>query len=193
MHTRTRRTLTAMAAATVLAPVALVTGWTGADATPTTDAAHRARCEQPGPYDLPHGSQRVDLDPADFTHRIDNPYWPMRPGTRWVYRETESDGARLRVEVTVTHRTRTIRGIEARVVHDVVTERGELVENTFDWYAQDAGGSIWYLGEFTREYEDGEVVSTDGSFEYGRDGAQAGVVVPALAVGLRVPPGVPRG
>ena len=145
-------------------------------------AGRHPRCDQPGPYDLPHTSQPVDLDPADFTTEIDNPYWPMVPGTTWVYAETDPQGTRLRVEVTVTRRTRIIRGIEAVVVHDAVTEHGELVENTFDWYAQDSGGSIWYLGEHTREYEDGVVVSSAGSFEYGVDGAQAGIAVPAAPV-----------
>ena len=128
---------------------------------------------------LPQGNDRVVLDPADFVERIDNPYLPMSPGTRWTYRETEPEGARQRVDVSVTTRTREILGIAATVVHDKVTEHGELVENTFDWYAQDACGNVWYLGENTKEYEEGVVVSTAGSWEAGVDGAQAGVVMPA--------------
>jgi hypothetical protein len=131
------------------------------------------------PIELPQGSEPVTLDPADFVERIDNPFLPFLPGSRWVYRETDTAGARQRVTVTVTDRTRPIEGIEATVVHDKVTERGALVENTFDWYAQDACGNVWYLGENTREYEDGEVVSTEGSWEHGVDGAMAGVVMPA--------------
>jgi hypothetical protein len=122
---------------------------------------------------LPVGAEPVELDPADFTTEIDNPYWPMRPGSRWVYRE----GAQ-RVEVTVTGETRRIMGIDARVVHDVVTEDGALVEDTYDWYAQDDAGNIWYLGEDTKDYENGEVVSTAGSWEAGVDGAQPGILVP---------------
>ena len=81
----------------------------------------------------------------------------MRPGTRWVSRETAPDGTRQKVVVRVTHRTRPIaNGIRARVVRDTVTERGRLVEDTRDWYAQDADGNVWYLGERTKEYEDGE-------------------------------------
>jgi hypothetical protein len=63
-------------------------------------------------------------------------------------------------------------------VHDLVTDHGERVENTFDWYAQDVCGNVWYLGENTKEYEDDEVVSTAGSWEHGVDGAFAGVIVP---------------
>ena len=80
----------------------------------------------------------------------------MRAGSKWVYAEKDVDGSQ-RVEVTVTDRTKTIMGIEARVVHDVVTEDGELKEDTFDWYAQDKAGNLWYLGEDTKEYEDGKV------------------------------------
>jgi hypothetical protein len=130
--------------------------------------------------DLPKGSEQVELDPADFTTGIDNPWWPMAPGSRWVYRETDSEGANQRVVVTVTDRTKTIaNGVEARVVHDVVTEDGEPVEVTDDWYAQDQDGNIWYLGEETTEYEDGKPVSQEGSFEAGVDGAEAGIVMPA--------------
>ena len=129
---------------------------------------------------LPVGGEPVHLDPADFTTRITNPYWPMRPGSRWVYRETASDGTRQRVVVTVKRETKLIaNGITARVVRDVVTERGRPVEVTDDWYAQDRAGNVWYLGEATTEYEDGKPVSTEGSFEAGVDGAQAGVAMPA--------------
>ena len=145
----------------------------GAAALPTTATA------APCPIDLPQGSQPVTLDPVDFVPRIDNPYWPMAPGTRWVYRETDRAGDRQRVTVTVTARTKDVLGIAAAVVHDKVTERGELIENTFDWYAQDDCGNVWYLGENTKEFEDGELVSTEGSWEAGVDGAQAGVIVPA--------------
>jgi hypothetical protein len=128
---------------------------------------------------LPTGSEPAKLDPADFTTEIDNAYWPMSPGSRWVYREVEN-GDMQRVTVTVTDRTKTIDGIEARVVHDLVTTPdGEKVEDTFDWYAQDKDGSLWYLGEDTKEYEDGRVVSTEGSWEHGVDGAEAGIIVPA--------------
>jgi hypothetical protein len=132
------------------------------------------------PSGLPQGAEQVHLNPADFTTRITNPWWPMRPGSRWVYRETDPDGTRQKVVVTVTNRTKLIaNGVTARVVRDVVTERGEFVEVTDDWYAQDRRGNVWYLGEATTEYEDGKPVSTEGSFEAGVDGAQPGVIMPA--------------
>jgi hypothetical protein len=129
---------------------------------------------------LPRGSERVNLNPAEFTTRIDNPYWPMRKGSRWVYRETDSEGTKQLVVVTVTRRTKLIaNGVRARIVRDVVTEQGTPVEVTDDYYAQDRAGNIWYLGEATTEYENGKPTSTEGSFEAGVDGAQAGIIMPA--------------
>lgn len=128
---------------------------------------------------LPVGDEHVDLDPADFTTDIDNPYWPMAPGTKWVYRETDAEGNAQRVVVTVTDETREVLGIRARVVHDVVSEGGETLEDTYDWYAQDADGNVWYLGEETKEYENGAVVSREGSWEAGVRGAEPGIVLPA--------------
>ncbi|MGH8835101.1 MAG: hypothetical protein ACRDWG_08930 [Actinomycetes bacterium] len=139
--------------------------------TPTGSAA--------GASALPQGSQPVQLDPAAFTTEVDNPYWPMVPGTTWVYTETDADGTKLRTKVTVTDQTKMVAGIEARVIHDVVSEGGQVVEDTFDWYAQDAAGNIWYLGEDTKEFEDGKLKTTAGSWETGVDGAQAGVIIPA--------------
>ncbi len=129
---------------------------------------------------LPQGSESVDLSPADFTTEIDNPYWPMKPGSRWVYREVAVDGTVQRVVLTVTDKTKRIaNGIEARVLRDVVTQNGEFVEVTDDWYAQDADGNVWYLGEDTAEYENGQVTSTAGSWEAGVDSAQPGIAMPA--------------
>jgi hypothetical protein len=129
---------------------------------------------------LPKGSQPVKLDPGQFTTEIDNPYWPMNPGSRWLYREADGNGEVQRVEVVVTDQTKTIMGIEARVVHDKVTASdGALVEDTLDWYAQDAKGNIWYLGEDTKEYENGKVTSTEGTWQAGVDGAQPGILLPA--------------
>ena len=118
------------------------------------------------------------LAPGDFTTRIDNPYLPLRPGSRWVYRETDSEDAVQRVVVRVTRRKKRIaNGVTARVVRDTVTERGRLVEDTFDWFAQDRAGNVWYLGEDTTEYEDGRPISKAGSWEAGVDGARAGIVM----------------
>jgi len=125
---------------------------------------------------LPQGSDPVKLDPADFTTEIDNPYWPISKGKRWVYRSTEE-----RIVVTRTNRQKTVAGVNAVVLTDVVTrpDSGDYVEVTADWYAQDSDGNVWYLGEDTKEYENGKVASTKGSWEHGVNGAYAGIIVPA--------------
>jgi hypothetical protein len=154
------------AAALLTAAVALAAGGCGDD-----DSGN-------GAPSLPTGGEPAELDPAEFTTEIDNPYWPMTPGSTWTYRESDPEGE-LTVEVTVTEETKTIaNGVEARVVHDVVSQDGEPVEVTDDWYAQDADGNVWYLGEDTAEYEDGKVASREGSFEAGVDGAEPGIVMP---------------
>jgi hypothetical protein len=129
---------------------------------------------------LPQGSEKVDLKAADFSLKIDNPYWPMSPGSKWVYRETDTKGRKERVVLEITDRTKTIaNGIKARVVRDTVSENGVPVEITDDWYAQDKDGNIWYLGESVDNYKNGKVVDHDGSWEAGVDGAQPGIAMPA--------------
>ena len=109
-------------------------------------SATSATPEQSNP--LPTGSQPVQLDPAEFTTEIDHPYWPMKPGTRWTYREVDEEGETKEVVVVVTTQTKKIaNGVTARVVRDTVRVDGSIIEDTFDWYAQDAHGNLWYLGE----------------------------------------------
>ena len=129
---------------------------------------------------LPQGDDPVDLDPADFTAGSDNPYFPLEPRRQWIYQETDETGASVRVVVTVTTETRKIaNGVVARVVRDTVTEDGQLIEDTLDWYAQDGEGNVWYLGEETAEFENGELTTREGSFEAGVDGALPGIIMPA--------------
>jgi len=158
---------------------ALAVGACNGDTTTTTVTAPAGGEGGSTASPLPQGSEPANLDPSEFTTEIDNPYWPMTPGSRWTYKEVE-DGQSQDVVVTVTDKTKQIaNGIEARVVHDVVSEDGQPVEVTDDYYAQDAEGNIWYLGEDTAEYENGKVATRAGSFEAGVDGAEAGVALPA--------------
>jgi len=129
--------------------------------------------------------------PDDFSAStlVDNPYFPLGPGQIRAYRaETEPDEeGEITVETHdafVTFETRNVAGVEAVVVRDTAYENGVLVEDTFDWYAQDDAGNVWYLGEQVYNYrydDDGTYVSTDfaGSFEAGVDGAQGGYKMPA--------------
>jgi hypothetical protein len=117
--------------------------------------------------------------PKKFAPRVDNPWFPLVPGTTFVYRGT-SDGHATRDVVTVTHRTKMIAGVRCTVVDDRVYEDGRLAERTTDWYAQDAGGTVGYFGEATAELDEhGKVTSTEGSWEAGRGGARAGIFMPA--------------
>lgn len=130
---------------------------------------------------LPRSDERVELDPTDFTPEVTNPWFPLEPGTRWTYREVTEDDEVVTVVVTATSVTREIaNGVTARVVRDTVTLDGEIIEDTLDWYAQDTDGNVWYLGEDTAELENGRVTTRAGSFEAGVDGAQAGVIMPAM-------------
>jgi hypothetical protein len=120
------------------------------------------------------GNYSVTLDPANFVATIDNPWLPFTPGSRWVYQA----GGRERNEVVVTDQTRKVLGITATVVRDTETRDGALVEDTFDWYAQDRDGNVWYLGEDTRAIRNGEP-SPAGSWEAGVDGALPGIIMKA--------------
>ena len=114
-----------------------------------------------------------------FAAVIDNPWFPLMPRTSFVYRGAR-DGAAARELVTVTHRTKELQGVRAIAVRDLLYLEGKLAERTVDWYAQDVEGNVWYLGEKTAELDRrGRVVSTEGSWLAGVDGAQAGIFMPA--------------
>ena len=136
---------------------------------------------------LPQGGEPVQLNPADFSVNITNPYWPMVPGNRWVFNERQPDGNRERVVMTVTDETKKIaNGVTARVVRDVASQGRKLVEVTDDWYAQDAAGNVWYLGEDAKDFENGRLVSSRGSWQWGVRGALPGIIMwadPAAHVG----------
>jgi len=141
------------------------------------DSAGPATAPAAAVIDLADGSTyHPTMDPADFVATIDNPYLPLRPGARWVYEGETEDGLE-RIEVTVLDERRLVIGIEAVVVRDTVTVDGEVVEDTWDWFAQDRDGNVWYLGEDTAEYENGEIVSHAGAWEAGVDGAVPGIVM----------------
>jgi hypothetical protein len=133
-----------------------------------------------GNQGLPEGHEHVNLDPADFTTKIDNPYYPLRPGDRRVYRETAPDGTRNKIVDLVTSKTKLLaNGVTARVIKATVTDsKGKVVEYTEEWFAQDRTGNVWYFGEDTTSYADGKP-DKHGSFEAGANGAEPGVQMPA--------------
>ena len=117
--------------------------------------------------------------PSRFSPRVDNPWFPLRPGTTYVYRGVK-DGQPSRELLRVTHATKTIDGVPCVVVRDRLYLRGRLRERTTDWYTQDRHGNVWYFGEATAELDaQGRVVSTEGSWRAGRNGGRAGIFMPA--------------
>jgi hypothetical protein len=120
-----------------------------------------------------------EINPADFTVRIDNPFFPLPPGITFIYRG-HKELSKERDLFAVTDRTIVIDGVTCRVVHDRVFVRGVLQENTFDYFAQDRDGNVWYFGEDTEELDrHGNVVSTEGTWRAGVNGAQPGVIMEA--------------
>jgi hypothetical protein len=131
----------------------------------------------PAPVTLPYSPS---IDPANFVAGVDNRYFPLVPGTSLRYRGVAENGRTPQTDVAaVTHRTKRIRGVSCTVVRDTVTSRGRPVERTYDWYAQDRQGNVWYFGEDSRNYEHGRFVKGDDSWEAGVDGAKPGIIMEA--------------
>jgi len=139
------------------------------------DDVRDTACERlgPGPYD-------PVIDPANFVATIDNPYFPLTPGTTFIY-ESHLGQDVNRDEFAVTHNTRVIRGVTCIEVHDSVFTNGTLVEDTLDWFAQDVAGNVWYFGENTHELADGLITTIDGTFMAGVDGAKPGIIMEATS------------
>ncbi|MCI0396592.1 MAG: hypothetical protein L0332_20060 [Chloroflexi bacterium] len=134
-----------------------------------------AGCQSPSAGE-PDEEYAPEIDPANFVGVIDNPYFPRIPGTRYIYEGQTEDGLE-RVELEVLPETRVVMGVTTTIVRDTVYLDGELVEDTYDWFAQDREGNVWYFGEESKEYEDGEAVSAAGSWEAGVDGALPGIIM----------------
>jgi hypothetical protein len=115
---------------------------------------------------------------SDFTGHVDNPYFPLVPGTTFRYRGTK-DGKPTVDVYRVGGRTKMIAGVPCVTVKDNLFESGKLAERTTDWYTQDRQGRVWYFGEATAELSPtGKVTSTEGSWRTGRDGAKPGIFMP---------------
>jgi len=123
------------------------------------------------------------FDPRSFVSGVDNKYFPLTPGTQFIYVGSE-DGEPLKNITDVLYTTRTIVGVKTTVVLDRLYKSGSLVEKTFDYYAEDDDGNVWYFGEDTKEFENGKVISTQGTWLAGRNGARPGIFMPSqLKVG----------
>jgi hypothetical protein len=119
----------------------------------------------------------VSVTSADFVEGVTNPYFPLSPGTRWVYEATLEDGSTERIVLEILAETRVVNGVSATVLYDTVFVEGMLVEETWDWFAHDQEGNVWYLGEEVNNFEDGVLKDHAGSWEWGIDGALPGVIM----------------
>jgi hypothetical protein len=124
-----------------------------------------------------HGKYSPAVDPSNFVTAIDNPYWPLKPGTTYHYKGVRGTTPQTDDE-TVTSQTKTIIGIPSVQVNDVVSEHGTPVERTRDYYAQDKWGNVWYMGEGTSELHHGHFTKASDSWVGGSGGAQPGIIMP---------------
>src|SRR3954469_1125446 len=169
MNSGARARVGAVAVTAALLPALLIACGGGSDKSSTA---------QSGTNTFPQSSEPANLNPADFSTQVDNPYFPLPVGAEWQIRVTNQEGTVQHQVITVTDKTRQMAdGVTARVVHDVVSEHGKQVEITEDWYAQDSEGNVWYFGEHTAEILPSGKRDSSGSFEAGRNGADAGITM----------------
>jgi hypothetical protein len=141
----------------------------------TGSAAAAGSSGSPAPI---HGKYAPVIDPANFVAGVDNRYFPLEPGTTLRYRGVAEDGKTRQLdEAAVTHAKKTILGVACTVVRDTVSSHGKPVERTYDWYAQDKQGNVWYFGEDSRDFSHGRFVKGGDSWEGGVDGAQPGIIM----------------
>lgn len=168
--------------ALVVCVVVITAGCSAEEQTPTKPRTEQETASEgvpPGwgsPEDWLMPSETGTLDPANFVDEVANPYWQLKPGTKWTYEATTEDGTET-IEVVVLPDKREVMGVECTVVRDTVKLEGELVEDTYDWYAQDKDGNVWYMGEDVDNYEDGKLKDHEGAWEAGVDGAKPGIKV----------------
>jgi hypothetical protein len=168
----------------ILATVLFVSGCVGqAPVSPEAPAAQPpAPAPAPGLLTPPEEYNPV-INPADFVENVTHRFFTLTPGRTFVYESLVEEGTE-RNEVYTTFERKEVLGISAVVVWDRVWLNGDLIEDTKDWFAQDAEGNVWYMGEDSKEIAGGKVVSTEGSWEAGVDGAKPGIIMKAApAVG----------
>jgi hypothetical protein len=170
-NARASRTATALVVVLLLLLAAGCGSNSGGSSTTSTPAASAS--------DLAplHGKYAPRIDPANFVTTIDNRYWPLKPGTAYHYKGVRGTTPQTDDEV-VTDKTKQILGIPCTVVRDTVSESSGPVERTFDWYAQDKDGNVWYMGEDSLELKHGHFVTASDSWEAGVKGGKPGIIMP---------------
>src|SRR5262245_8770923 len=174
-HTASRGVASAFVLALVLSSCGSSAGGTSPSTGPTATPETSTPASELAPT---HGTYAPIVAPSNFVATVDNPFWPLKPGTTYVYQGVRGSTPQTDTEV-VTQQTKQILGITATGVRATVHEHGAPIERTFDWYAQDRQGNVWYLGEDSLEMRHGHFVTASDSWESGVDGAQPGIIVPA--------------
>ena len=122
------------------------------------------------------GSYSPTIDPANFVGTVDNRYFPLKPGTAFHYEGVRGSTPQTD-DMVVTAQTKRVLGVRCTVVRDTVSEHGKPIERTFDWYAQDRQGNVWYMGEEALELQNGRFVRASDSWQGGVDGAKPGIIM----------------
>jgi hypothetical protein len=175
LHQISQRAVALAIAVGLLAAVAAGCGSSGGDSSSSTTAASASASDLASI----HGTYSPSIDPADFVKTIDNRYFPLKPGTTFLYKGVHENGKTPQTDKeVVTHRTKQILGVTCTVINDTVSSYGKPIERTFDWYAQDKAGNVWYMGEDTREVVHGKFVKMNDSWQAGVKGAQPGIIMP---------------
>ena len=182
MHQHRSFAMTRAPGLVVAAMLMAACGSSGSSATPragsTTTTSPTAKKPSQPDWAL-EGSYTSTIDPANFVATVDNPYFPLPVGTTFQFEGT-ADGTPQTDDVVVTNRAKTVLGVHCTVAEDTVSDDGNAIERTYDWYAQDKQGNVWYMGEDSFEKGDrGRFVKAKDSWEAGVDGAQAGIIMPA--------------
>lgn len=171
--------MTRIAVCMIVLTALAVAGCGSSVATPRTTPSANPTLSASTPEVSPTaGTGAPAVDPSDFVPGVDNPWFPLVPGTRLTYTGTK-DGEPAVDVFEITGETKLIDGVTCLVIRDTLTLSGKLHEKTEDWFAQDRVGNVWYFGEATAVYdEQGQVTSTEGSWQAGLDGARPGIYMP---------------
>jgi hypothetical protein len=156
--------------------------------------------EQTGNDSARAGVSAQDFDRAQFDNstEIDNTWFPLQPGTQFVYRGSSivDEGREPhRVVFTVTDLTKVVHGVRTLVAWDRDYASGELQETELAFFAQDDEGNVWHLGQYPEEYEEGKLADAP-AWIAGLEGARAGISMkaepqlgaPSYAQGYAPPP-----
>ena len=125
-----------------------------------------------------NGDYTSQIYPGNFVSRVTNSFLPLTPGSTFRFRTETSKGSEIG-EIEILKETKIVLGITCTVVKDRVYLNSQLMEDTYDWFAQDKNGNVWYMGEQVDNYVNGVIDNHYGSWEAGIDGAEPGVMMAA--------------